>query len=158
MLHLAKTIVLTEHDVSARRHDIVRRRQELVVKESELATRETELQQLRLDFSAAASGHAKARRSPESTMSAADTKKGPSLARAAATVAQRVLSVLEMEPRALSPAELFNMLELPPPIETLRTTLWKMAQHGLIARPFPGGYCARQYEALVRRPGGEEAG
>ena len=67
------------------------------------------------------------------------------------TVAYRVLGVLEMEPRALSPAELFNMLELPPPIETLRTTLWKMAERGLIARPFPGGYCALQYEAMVKR-------
>lgn len=146
MLELAKVIVLCEQDVASRKHDIIRRRQELETKERELTVRVDQLEQLKLDFSAVANGRAEAVRDGPPLPSV--EARGPSLARATATVAMRVLAVLEMEPRALTAGEIFNLLELKPPIETLRTTLWKMEKHGLIARPFPGGYCARQYEAL----------
>lgn len=81
----------------------------------------------------------------------------PPLARANSTIAHRVLAALEMEPRALSPAELHSILELPPPIETLRAIMWKMEKHGLIAKPFPTHYCALQHEAVLRA-GGRAAG
>ncbi len=53
----------------------------------------------------------------------------------------------------MAPIEIFNLLELPPPIETLRSTLWKMADHGLIARPFPGHYCALQFASQFQATG-----
>ncbi|MBX3206755.1 MAG: hypothetical protein KF764_16920 [Labilithrix sp.] len=144
MLEMARVIVLREQDVAAREHDLARRKQELEDRQRELEQRKADLQQLRFAFAEVASGKAVPERPTEIVC-----QPRPPLARAMATIAQRVLVLLEMEPRAFSPAELFNALELPPPIETLRTTLWKMAQRGLIARPFPGVYCARQYEAAV---------
>lgn len=149
LLARAKVIVLREQDVAAREHELVRRRQELAEKEHELESKKSELQQLRFEFTEIASGRKELvseRESPTLPLQASH----PALARTMATIATRVLTVLEMEPRAFSPSELFNVLELPPPIETLRTTLWKMAQRGLIARPFSGVYCALQYEAVVR--------
>jgi hypothetical protein len=145
LLELAKAVVLREQDVAARELDVARRRQELEDKERELAVRKRELQQLRFDFSATAKGDPVRVAPPTHVPSVLAKTKQPSLARTQATVAQRVLVLLEMEPRALSPMEIFNMLELPPPIETLRTTLWKMENNGLIARPFPGHYCALQF-------------
>jgi hypothetical protein len=145
MLEIAKAIVLKEQDVAGREHDVARRRQELAVKERELEVRKAELQQLRFDFAAVASGE-KVSSSPPSM---AIEPRRPALARASATVAQRVLVVLEMEPRAMSAQEIFDVLELPPPIDTLRTTLWKMEKHGLIARPFPGHYCALEHAGVI---------
>jgi hypothetical protein len=162
MLELAKAIVLREQDVAAREHDVIRRKQELDDRLRELDKRKGELRQLRFDFGAIATGDGGPSKIPNvvaSTTSAAPSlaKAGPSLARGMATIAERVLPLLEMEPRAFSPSEIFNLLELPPPIETLRTTLWKMAQRGLIARPFSGVYCARQYEEIIMR-GSQNAG
>jgi hypothetical protein len=147
MLALAKAIVLREQDIAGREHDIARRKQELQAKEQELAARMGELEQLRFDFSAVAHGRAES----DESIARAITHRGPSIARASATVAQRVLALLTMEPRSLSPVEIFNTLELPPPIETLRATLSKMLQRGLVARPFPGFYCALEYENEIRR-------
>lgn len=144
MLEMAKVIVLREQDIASREHDVTRRRQELTDRERDLDTRKAELKQLRFEFAEVANG-----KTPPPAVEARAIPEHPQLARTMATIAQRALAVLEMEPRAFSPAELFNMLELPPPIETLRTTLWKMAQRGLIARPFAGVYCARQYEAAI---------
>jgi hypothetical protein len=156
MLELARAIVVREQDVAGRELDVRRRRQELEAKERELDERRRELHQLRLDFSATAKGQATSPRpAPADTRPTAQTPR-PSLARAQATIAQRVLAFLEMEPRALSPMEIFNQLELPPPIETLRATLWKMEHHNLIARPYPGHYCALQYLGQFRS--GESAG
>lgn len=159
MLELAKAIVVREQDVANRELDVRRRRRELETKERELDTRRQELQQLRLDFSAAARGHATSPAQDRATtadLRPASPPDRPSIARAQATIAQRVLAFLEMEPRALSPMEIFNLLELPPPIETLRATLWKMENHNLIARPYPGHYCALQYVAQFRS--GESVG
>ncbi len=150
MLEIAKAIILREQDIATREHDVARRRHELETKERDLRNQKGELEQLRLDFSAAARGQALVEPSEPESASLVESERPP-LARANATVAQRVLALLEMEPRALSPLEIFNLLELPPPIETLRTTLWKMEKHQLIARPFPGHYCALQYEADMRR-------
>jgi hypothetical protein len=148
MLELAKVIVLREQDITGREHDVARRRQELALKERELEARKAELQQLRFDFAAVASGQ-KVLSPPLAPSSTAIEPRRPSLARASATVAQRVLVVLEMEPRAMSAQEIFDVLELPPPIDTLRTTLWKMEKHRLIARPFPGHYCALQHVGAI---------
>ena len=142
LLERAKAIVMREQDVSAREQDIARRRQDLVERERELHVKRTELQQLRFAFAEVASGEKPIE--DDATISVE-----PALARTMSTIAARVLAVLEMEPRAFSPSELFDVLELPPPIETLRTTLWKMAQRGLIARPVGGHYCARQHEGVV---------
>jgi hypothetical protein len=148
MLELAKVIVLREQDVAGREHDLARRRQELAAKERELEARKAELRQLRFDFAAVANGEKMASSAPAPPSTAIERHR-PSLARASATVAQRVLVVLEMEPRAMSAQEIFDLLKLPPPIETLRTTLWKMEKHGLIARPFPGHYCGLQYAGAI---------
>lgn len=155
MLNLAKGIVLREQEVANRELDVARRRQELTVKEHALATSRHALEQLRLDFSAAARGEsvlgsAQAHVAQPADEQQASGARRPSLARTQATVAQRVLVLLEMEPRALAPAEIFNLLELKPPIETLRATLWKMAEHSVIARPYQGHYCALQYAAQFR--------
>jgi hypothetical protein len=153
MLEIAKAIVLREQDVAGREHDIARRRQELETKERELAEKKRDLVQLRLDFSAVATGKEESPRpAPDGPPPVRDGRH-PSLARAAATVAHRVLSLLEMEPRPLTAGEIYNQLELPPPIDTLRTTLWKMEKHGLIARPFPGQYCALQYAGTFSASG-----
>lgn len=153
LLHLAKAVLLCEQDVAAREQDVARRQQELKEREAELHERQELLRRLRDQFTAAANGNAE-HAQPEQPSSLPSTAhapaRRPSLARTHATIAQRVLVALEMEPRAFTPSELYNVLELPPPIETLRTTLWKMAQRGLIARPFPGLYCACQYEAAAR--------
>jgi hypothetical protein len=145
ILELAKAIILQEQEISAREHDIARRRRELEAKERELVARRDELERLRVLFSAAAQGQSEA--GTEESQAAARERR--TNARAEATVAQRVLAVLEMEPRALAAGEIFNLLELKPPMETLRTTLWKMENHGLIARPYLGHYCALQHLAVI---------
>src|SRR5258706_15871798 len=114
MLELAKVIVLREQDVQAREGEIARRRQELAHREEELATRRGELKQLKFEFAEIANGKREPTSAPEAR---------PPLARTMATIAQRVLAAIEMEPRAFTPSELHDFLELPPPIETLRATL-----------------------------------
>jgi hypothetical protein len=161
MLNLAKGIVLREQEVANREVDVARRRQELAAREHALMTSRRALEQLRLDFSAAARGEsvlgsAQAHVAQPAEEHQASGQRRPSLARTQATIAQRVMVLLEMEPRALSPIEIFNLLELKPPIATLRATLWKMAEHSVIARPYQGHYCARQYAAQFQA--GESTG
>jgi hypothetical protein len=151
MLVLARAIVLREQDIAIRERDVARRKRELEERVAELDVQRRELQQLRLNFSAVASPGASTPATVESEVAAEFVSSmHPPLAKASSTVAHRVLAALEMEPRPFSPSDLFNFLELPPPIETLRTTLSKMYNAGLIARPFPGLYCALQHEAAVR--------
>ena len=161
MLDLAKGIVLREQEVKARELDVAQRRKELAERERALLSSRQALQQLHLDFSAAARGEGVLGpvqpqvEQPAAERQPSETRPRP-LARTQATVAKRVMDLLDMEPRLLSPAEIFNLLELKPPIETLRATLWKMAEHDVIARPSQGHYCSKLHAHLFRA--GENAG
>jgi len=147
ILELARAIVLREQDVAAREQDVVRRKQELDARQRELAARKVDLEQLKLRFAEVASGRDVQTENADAFPRPLPPH--PALARTSPTVAERVLSVLEMEPRAFSPPELLNLLELPPGIDTLRTTLSKLEKRGLISRPFPGHYCANQHVQTV---------
>jgi hypothetical protein len=146
---IARALALREQDVATREGEIARREQDLSVKRRELTEAKADLKQLELRFQQATGG------APTRASEAIGTppRVGPSLARANATVAARILALLEMEPRALSPAEVHSLLELPPPPDTVRTTLWKMADAGIVVRLARGTYCSHRHAVDVLRTG-----
>jgi hypothetical protein len=155
LLELAKLIMLYEQDIASRERDVVKRRKDLQVEEHKLTSDKEQLEKVRRSFSAAARGEVLA--IGESTIfTTVETIK----TRRLSTIQERILVVLEKEPKALSATEVFDALE--PSVNktakhVVQTALSKLYYRGLVARPFYGHYCALEYEEEVKKALGMKA-
>jgi len=113
----------------------------------EIVRREQELGRLRTEFARLAGEDAQLElpiaQPPQPVVVVAPLPpKRPSLARPS-TLAVRITSLLDMNPRSLTASEIQMLLESADSLDTIRTTLSKLAGRGLIERVGPGAYRSR---------------
>lgn len=155
-MQLARTIVLREQEIEKRSQELAKLRAEFA-----RAMHEPEQGGDQLDLPISEKDEPQETQSIEVATRPALTAR-PNIARAgtsfassfAASLVQRVYSALQVEPRAFTASEIANRLEMTDAIDTIRTTLSKLYNRNMIARPFLGQYCALEYEDAVRRAAG----
>ena len=125
-------------EIFAREEDIRKRELKLGKARGELASLRARLEQLISDPEAVIPNQG-------SGQQTAIVATGPGLARATATIAARIISILDGEPNAMSADDVAGHFDEEVNLDVIRTTLSKLHQRGVIARPEPGRYSSMAY-------------